>query len=117
MSRELTVSEIAELASQQGARAVAVENFLGSMPLSIGQSGNLLNLALDAESYHWNAQTRSAIGEGIRTAFASTVVKPKICCRTCGFAWRDVGQRACVECGGELEECRHADAVHEGEGE
>lgn len=69
MTRELTSEEIERLASPAGLRRIAVENFLGTLDLSIGQSGNRRNLYQDAVSYHWNAKTVAAIELGIQWAF------------------------------------------------
>lgn len=64
---KLTRERINELAAKRGARAIAVQNFLGS--LAGGQSDALANLELDARSYRWNAATIAAIRQGIREHF------------------------------------------------
>jgi hypothetical protein len=69
MPRRLTHEEIDKLASGPKVRRIAVENFLGTLPLGIGEEGNMINLDSDARSYGWNSQTRRAIERGIRLAF------------------------------------------------
>ncbi len=71
MARELTSAEIDALASRQGVRRIAVENFLGTLDLSIGAYGNRRNLYQDAAAYRWNAATQNAIARGIEKAFAA----------------------------------------------
>lgn len=67
--RRLSEKEIKKFASMSGAKKIAVENFLGSLPLDIGEMGNKFNLANDAASYGWNGQTVWAIECGIDAAF------------------------------------------------
>ena len=69
MARALTNAEIATLASKPGVKRIAVENFLGSMPVSLSRHGNLGNMRLDARSYRWNVATQDAIEAGINLAY------------------------------------------------
>ena len=69
MPRALTELEIDLLAHSKGVRTIAVENFLGSLPLDIPKSGQMLNLANDARSYGWNEATVAAIAAGIGLAY------------------------------------------------
>lgn len=67
--RALTPDEIEKLASRRGVRRIAVENFLGTLPLEIGYEGNMTNLYQDAAAYRWNSATVDAIAKGIRMAY------------------------------------------------
>lgn len=63
MMRELTGKEIEEFANRNGAKKIAVENFLMSMgaDLTIAMG----NLGIDAKQYGWNQDTINAIVEGM----------------------------------------------------
>ena len=61
----ITSSQISRLATRDGVRRIAVENFLSSMD---DPSEALANLELDARLYRWNAATVRAIRDGIRMA-------------------------------------------------
>lgn len=63
--RHLTRLEIDALANRKGVKKIAVENFLGSLPLDIGVEGNIINCQQDARDYRWNAATVNAIIHGI----------------------------------------------------
>jgi hypothetical protein len=69
MMKRLSAEEIEKFASRPGARRIAVENFLGSVPLEIGFDQNFLNLMKDAELYNWNASTVHAIRNGLKLMF------------------------------------------------
>lgn len=64
----LTPEQIERLASREGVRRVAVENFLGSLDGSSAVDA-FQNLRADARSYGWNEATRTAIADGIRRHF------------------------------------------------
>lgn len=64
--RKLEVKEIEKLASREGVRRIAVENFLFSM--GNNAMNVYANLAQDAGSYGWNAKTVNAIRAGINLA-------------------------------------------------
>lgn len=64
----LSADRITELAQGAKVRRVAVENFLSSLEGLTGQEA-LGNLELDAASYRWNGETRSAIHQGIMENF------------------------------------------------
>ena len=64
--RQLSDTEINELASRTGARKIAVENFLSTM--GEDEYAARTNLRQDAREYKWNSATRSAISTGIRIA-------------------------------------------------
>lgn len=66
--RNLTDTEIAKFAARKGVRKIAVENFLGTLDLSIGARGNLRNMWQDARDYSWNSATQAAITAGIKLA-------------------------------------------------
>ena len=68
--RKLTDAELDELASRPGARRIAVENFLFSIPPSATPARMRANLDLDTRLYHWNAATVCAIRAGLKRAFA-----------------------------------------------
>lgn len=72
----LTNKRIAELAERRGARAQAVENFLGSLA-SMRERDARVNLEADARSYRWNAATVAAIRAGLKEAYAPA--KPAGC--------------------------------------
>ena len=61
--------DIEKFASHPGVRRVAVENFLGTMPLEIGMVANQLNCAKDSVVYRWNGPIISAILDGIQEAY------------------------------------------------
>jgi hypothetical protein len=67
--RELTEAEIKKYASRKNVRAIAVENFLGSLGQAGSMSGELANMRSDAISYKWNAPTVNAITAGIKKAY------------------------------------------------
>lgn len=69
--KNLTPSEIELLARRPGARAVAVENFLGSLDMDMRERDHVGNLNADARSYKWNAATQQAIMVGIALAYRS----------------------------------------------
>ena len=58
---------ISKLAKRAGVKAIAVENFLGSLG-DLTKSEAYRNLNLDARSYKWNAATVKAISDGIAKA-------------------------------------------------
>ena len=64
--RRLDVKEIDMLASRDGVRKIAVENFL--MTISNNETVWIAeqNLGLDAGLYNWDLKTIKAISEGIR---------------------------------------------------
>jgi len=64
--RELSDSEITNLASKPNVRRIAVENFLMSM--GDDSLNAYLNLDLDTRLYKWNAPTQNAIRKGIALA-------------------------------------------------
>jgi hypothetical protein len=71
MNRRLEISEIEKLASRKGARKIAVENFLASLPTE-GEEAEwnaYLNLAKDTGLYGWNSATIKAIKKGIEKTF------------------------------------------------
>jgi|GEM_PF-2102138 len=61
----LSDARIQALARQPGVKAVAVENFLGTLE-GVRERDALMNLDADARSYRWNAATKKAIRTGIR---------------------------------------------------
>lgn len=63
---KLTSERINELAAKRGVRAIAVRNFLGSLPSDAKRSDALANLEEDGRSYRWNSATIAAIRQGIR---------------------------------------------------
>ncbi len=65
----LTNEQIEKLASRQGARRIAVENFLGTIDSMDGLGAVLCNMRADARSYNWNALTVEAIRRGIELLF------------------------------------------------
>jgi hypothetical protein len=71
MNRRLEISEIEKLASRKGARKIAVENFLASLPTEGADAewNAHRNLDLDSRLYKWNAATKSAIKAGIKKTF------------------------------------------------
>ncbi len=64
----LTKDRIDELAAKRGVRAIAVQNFLGSLG-TLSKPHALANLEQDARLYCWNAPTIAAIRTGIRESF------------------------------------------------
>jgi hypothetical protein len=68
MKRKLTSKEIETLASLEGARKIAVENFLGTLPSHTTRSEDLANLAMDAKLYGWKLYTVDAIMKGVNLA-------------------------------------------------
>jgi hypothetical protein len=68
MKRELTSKEIETLASLEGARRIAVENFLGTLPGDTTREQDLANLAMDAKLYGWKLRTIDAIMKGVNLA-------------------------------------------------
>jgi hypothetical protein len=64
----LTRERIQQLASKKGVKAIAVQNFLGSLGGSSYQDA-MANLEMDARSYGWNTATQSAIRAGILENF------------------------------------------------
>ncbi len=67
--RELSDTEIESLARRKGVKAIAVENFLGSLGNAGGIQAELANLRDDALSYKWNTATVKAIETGIKKAY------------------------------------------------
>lgn len=68
----LTAARITELAAWEGAKTIAVQNFLGTLgPPGAGMTEEeaIQNLILDARSYRWNTITVRAIEQGIRESF------------------------------------------------
>jgi len=63
----LTNEKIAQLASKKGVKAIAVQNFLGSLG-GMTRMDALMNLSMDARSYKWNTPTVNAIRSGILEA-------------------------------------------------
>lgn len=64
----ITWDQIYKLASRRNVRRIAAENFLSSLgDLSLQEA--LGNLEMDAKSYSWNGETRTAIHKGILTNF------------------------------------------------
>jgi len=99
-ARNLTSSEIEQLANHAGVKARAVENFLATIYAPIGERRNLANMYCDAGQYGWNKATQSAIARGIAVAFGSakmpapkpaTYATPKLQKRTTTLV--------CLECG------------------
>lgn len=64
----LPVARIMELSSWEGAKTIAVENFLSTLS-GMTQDEAIGNLVLDAKSYRWNTITVRAIEQGIREFF------------------------------------------------
>ena len=56
---------IQRLTARKGVRAIAVENFLGSLDPADSKSAMFANLRDDARAYKWNAATVAAISDGI----------------------------------------------------
>lgn len=69
MPRRLTLPEIEALAARPGARRIAVENVLISIPLNIPHEYQLVNIGIDARSYSWNSQTVRAIEDGLNMMY------------------------------------------------
>jgi nitrous oxide reductase len=71
MNKRLEIAEIEKLASRKGARKIAVENFLASLPTDSedAERNAYLNLDLDSRLYKWNAATVKAIRKGIERTF------------------------------------------------
>jgi len=67
--RKLTNVEINKLANRKNVKAVAVENFLMSMPDTITISEQKANAHMDASLYNWNNVTLNAILKGIDLAY------------------------------------------------
>lgn len=67
--KTLSFSRIAEIAATPGARAVAVENFLGTLDLDeVSLEEARANLASDAKAYGWEPLTVRAIQMGLYEA-------------------------------------------------
>ena len=66
----ITREQIETLASRNGVRRIAVENFLGTLGLEGSALAAKLNLRQDARDYKWNAATQSAIARGIDLFYA-----------------------------------------------
>lgn len=64
----LTSEEIKALSERRGAKAIAVQNFLGTLG-DMSRGDALANLTLDAGLYKWNAATKKAIRDGILKHF------------------------------------------------
>lgn len=69
MPRELTSAEIETLASGTNVKRVAVENFLGSIDVTMAKWEHECNLRTDAISYRWNTPTTNAIKKGLAIAY------------------------------------------------
>lgn len=69
--RTLSENEIKSLASGKNVRAIAVENFLGSLPPHTTREEDNANLWYDTKLYSWNVATQKAIREGLNLAFGS----------------------------------------------
>lgn len=67
--RKLTNVEINKLANRKNVKAVAVENFLMSIPDTITISEQKANAHMDASLYNWNNVTLNAILKGIDLAY------------------------------------------------
>jgi hypothetical protein len=67
--RSLTDEEIKVLVATPDARRIAVENFLGTMDVSLPRWMNEGNLDMDTRSYGWNGATVRAISKGIALAY------------------------------------------------
>jgi hypothetical protein len=65
----ITEDQIKRLASRKGVKAIAVENFLGSIDCNADASTAFGNAAIDAKLYKWNAATVRAINDGIALHF------------------------------------------------
>lgn len=65
--RNLTGQEIESLSTRKGVKAIAVQNFLGTLNDSTAREA-YHNLQADARSYRWNAATIKAIEAGITLA-------------------------------------------------
>ena len=66
--RKLKTVEIEKLASREGVRRIAVENFLITVANNPDEYSAMANLSLDAGLYNWNAATKKAIRDGIKMA-------------------------------------------------
>lgn len=64
----LTAQRIEELSQRQGARKIAVENFLSTLH-GLTMTEAMMNLELDARLYGWKEPTISAISRGIGEFF------------------------------------------------
>lgn len=65
---KLTHEQIEQLATREGVKRIAVENFLTSLDgLTLYEA--MGNLKLDARSYKWDARTVKAIRDGININF------------------------------------------------
>lgn len=67
--RKLTLDEIKEFAERPNVKKVAVENFLISFPLDIGELANYQNVLMDSRLYKWNSNTIRVIKDGLHLAF------------------------------------------------
>jgi hypothetical protein len=69
----ITAAQIEELASREGVRRIAVENFLSTLEVcdDLTRLEVISNLNLDARLYHWNANTVKALREGINLHFGA----------------------------------------------
>ena len=56
--------------TRRGAKRIAVENFLGSMPEDLSFDQTRTNVHADAASYKWNDTTVAAIMDGVIKAYA-----------------------------------------------
>jgi hypothetical protein len=61
----LTSAEIETLATKEGVRKIAVENFLITVDSNSLKIHALANLQMDEKLYNWNNATVAAIKEGI----------------------------------------------------
>lgn len=64
---KLPQARIEELASREGVKRIAVENFLGTLG-GLTRDEALANLEQDTKDYRWNAATGRAIQQGIMEA-------------------------------------------------
>jgi hypothetical protein len=69
--RKLTAQEIEVLASREGARRIAVENFLMTVHVNPDARAASFNAIADGRVYGWNAATMKSIQAGIRLAFGT----------------------------------------------
>lgn len=63
----LTAEEIQKFASRPGVKALAVENFLGTLEVNDLRdvAFAIMNLGFDRNFYGWNQETYDAINDGI----------------------------------------------------
>ncbi len=64
---KLAAERIKELASREGVKRIAVENFLGTLG-GLSRDEARANLEQDTKAYRWNTATGRAIQQGIEEA-------------------------------------------------